>query len=113
MPRTESSANATHTATIRTSVPTKDFFEVIEVEGVMVRRALVTELADRLIHQGKLETASVLLHGLAHERWINLTAEHRSVLCEVLPEPPVGLEELWRVICARKDDPERLALVDA
>ena len=86
---------------------------MIKVEGVMVRRVLVTELADRLIHEGQLETASVLLHGLAHARRINLTDEHRSVICEVFPDAPEGLEELWHVICSPEDDPNRLALAHA
>ena len=59
----------------------------------MVRRVLVTELAHRLLHEGELETASVLLDGLARGRRIVLTVEHRSVLCEVFPDAPEGMEE--------------------
>jgi len=72
---------------------------VIEVEGVMVQRVLVTELAHRLIYVGVLDTASRLLHGLAHEPQIELTDADRKALCDIFPDSPVGLEALWSVIC--------------
>ena len=79
---------------------------MIEVDGVMVPRVLMTELADRLIHKGELESASRVLHGLAHGPSIELTDRDRSVLCDHFPTAPGGLEHLWRVICPEPDSVE-------
>ena len=79
---------------------------MIEVDGVMVPRILMTELADRLIHEGQLESASRVLHGLAHEPRIELTDADRSILRDHFPKSPVGLEQLWRVIFPDPDSVE-------
>ena len=63
----------------------------------------MTVLADRLIHEGQLESASRVLHGLAHEPRIELTDTDRSILRGHFPKSPVGLEHLWRVICPEPD----------
>ena len=79
---------------------------MIEVDGVMVPRVLMTELADSLIHEGQLESASRILHALAHEPRIELTDADRSILCNHFPKSPDGLEQLWQAICPEPDSVE-------
>jgi hypothetical protein len=69
---------------------------VIEVDGVTVPRALVTELAHRLVFAGELETADALIAGLAGGRpSIALTDRERQVVRAELETTPIqGLETL-------------------
>ena len=92
--------------TTRPTGQAEQAIRMIEVDGVMVQRRLVTELAHQLIHLDEPETASRLLNGLAHEPRIHLSDEDREALCRIFPEPPLELEALWNVICP---DDSRLA----
>ena len=68
---------------------------MIEVDGVSVPRALVTELAHQLVHRDELETASNLLAGLASGKpAITVSDNDRNVIRYALDKPPAGLETL-------------------
>ena len=68
---------------------------MIELDGVRVPRALVTELAHELVHRDELETASNLLAGLASGKpAITLNDHDRNVVRDALDKPPSGLETL-------------------
>ena len=68
---------------------------MIEVDGVRVQRALVTELAHELVHRDELKTASHLLAGLASgDPSITLSEHDRRVISVALETPPVALEML-------------------
>ena len=68
---------------------------MIELDGVRVPRALVTELAHQLVHRDELETASNLLAGLASGKpAITLSDNDRNVIRDALETPPAGLETL-------------------
>jgi hypothetical protein len=70
------------------------FPRVIDVDGVTVPRALVTELAHRLVYRGELKTANHLLSGLASDTPITLGEDEREVVRVALEEPLAGLEPL-------------------
>ena len=69
---------------------------MIEVGGVTVPRALVTELAHRLVFAGELETADALIAGLAGgQPGIALTERERRVIRAELETTSIqGLETL-------------------
>ena len=68
---------------------------MIELDGITVPRALVTELAHRLVFAGELETADALIAGLASGRSsIALTRRARQVVRAELETPIPGLETL-------------------
>jgi hypothetical protein len=68
---------------------------VIEVDGVTVPRALITELAHQLVHRDEFQTASNLLTGLASgEPSIPLGENDRTVIRAALETSPAGLERL-------------------
>ena len=74
---------------------------MIELDGVRVPRALVTELAHELVHRDELETASNLLAGLASGKpTITLTDNDRNVIRDALDKPPAGLETLKDALSA-------------
>jgi hypothetical protein len=75
---------------------------MIRVDGVQVRRVLIPELADQLIHAGENHLASRLLTASAEQRQIDLTDPERAAILHVLtPGSPEELEEL-RVALATK-----------
>ncbi len=66
---------------------------MIEVDGVRVPRALVTELAHQLVHRDEIEAAGNLLAGLASgEPSITLSEDDRNVIRDALETPPSA----WR-----------------
>ena len=68
---------------------------MIEIDGVRVPRALITELAHQLVHRDELETASNLLAGLASGKpSITLSPNDRQVVRAALETPTDGLETL-------------------
>ena len=68
---------------------------MIELDGVRVPRALVTELAHELVHRDELETAGNLLAGLASGKpAITLSDNDRNVIRDALETAPAGLETL-------------------
>ena len=70
----------------------------------------MTEPAHGLIFEGKLDTASRILNGLAHELRIELTDADHEILCDRFPRSPAGLEQPWRVICPEGDAIEAVAV---
>jgi hypothetical protein len=78
---------------------------VIEVDGVTVPRALVTELAHRLVYRGELKTANHLLSGLASNTPITLGEGEREIVRVALEEPPAGLEPLRDALLGKRAAP--------
>jgi hypothetical protein len=78
---------------------------VIEVDGVIVPRALVTELAHRLVYRGELKTANHLLSGLASNTPITLGDGDREIVRVALEEPLAGLEPLREVLTGKRAAP--------
>ena len=74
---------------------------MIEVDGVTVPRALVTELAHRLVYRGELKTANHLLSGLASNTPITL-GDDREIVRVALEEPLAGLEPLREVLTGKR-----------
>ena len=75
---------------------------MIEVDGVTVPRALVTELAHRLVYRGELKTANQLLSGLASNTPITLGDGDREIVRVALEEPLAGLEALREVLTGKR-----------
>ena len=76
---------------------------MITLADVPVRRALLPELADRLVHAGSDDLASKLLAASSeHHEELALSIEERDELLAVLvdPPPPAGVEGLRDVLFA-------------
>ena len=68
---------------------------MIRVDGFQLKRVLIPELADRLIHTGENGLASRLLTASVEQRDVELEDAERSAILRVLvPGSPDGLEEL-------------------
>ncbi len=78
---------------------------MIDVDGIAVPRALVTELAHRLVYRGELETANHLLSGLASNTPISLGETERETVRAALEEPLPGLEPLRDALVGRRAAP--------
>ena len=78
---------------------------MIEVDGVTVPRALVTELAHRLVYRGELKTANHLLSGLASNTPITLGDGDREIVRVALEEPLAGLEPLRAALVGMRATP--------
>ena len=78
---------------------------MIEVDGVTVPRALVTELAHRLVYRGELKTANHLLSGLASNTPITLGEGEREIVRGALEEPLAGLEPLRDALLGKRTAP--------
>ena len=78
---------------------------MIEVDGVTVPRALVTELAHRLVYRGELKTANHLLSGLASNTPITPGDGDREIVRSALEETLAGLEPLREVLTGKRAVP--------
>jgi hypothetical protein len=68
---------------------------VIRIDGIQVRRILIPDLADRLIHAGENDLASILLDASAQQHDVELTDSERAILLPLLkPGSPDGLGTL-------------------
>ena len=79
---------------------------MIRVDGVHVRRVLIPELADQLIHAGENQLASRLLTASAEQRDVDLTEAERAAIVRVLERTGLeGFEHLRVALAGSETDP--------
>ena len=80
--------------------------------GIVVREALVLELAGLLRRDDHAHTADTLEGAVAaHQSTVALTIPDRIAILDVLLDPPPGLEELRSVLLAERVGRKREGLV--